>query len=411
MSEDLEKTSRSLLVIHAPEVDVRTGGGQRTHIFYNALRQRGPVEILALAESEDLDVAAAFSDNPKVHYAFSSKMPGSASLLRRAKVAAMKLFLPSLWFRIDPKLAEFIASNVGLDRFDAICCRHYQPFVFSGIRRGKARVLVDVDDFDSQTLISRLRSVLGGWSKRNFLFEFLERRLTRLMLDDLEQSDCVIFSTQQDFLELKHPASALVPNVAFFDTDFELPAPSASRDVLFVGSYYHPPNQAGLRWFLENCWPEIHRQAPEAKLRVVGRGGWVGFDALEPKVAGVEVVGDVQDVVQEYARVRIAISPINSGGGSKIKVVEGCAFARPVVCLPHSTRGFEDRLVQTLHVCADADAFVEVTLNLLRDDELANESGRAAQQAQRATYSRQASEKKIVEALDEALARSDQPVG
>ncbi|MEM1278093.1 MAG: glycosyltransferase family 4 protein [Pseudomonadota bacterium] len=387
-----------------------TGGGQRSRIFFDALRRRGPVEVVALTGYAHVDVSSLFPESVAVHNLVSAKMPKEAPLLKRISIAATKFLFPMLWYRTEAKIAHYISNDIDLDRFDVVCCRHYQPFAFSGVQRGRARVLVDVDDFDGQTIVSRVRAVFGEWAAQSKVMTMLERRLTQVIVRGLEKADCVIFAAQQDVMEFDHPRSVLVPNVPFFEADRILQAPSASRDVVFVGSYQHLPNQEGLRWFLSNCWPEIHRRAPDTKFRIVGRGGWPNFEPLQRENPGVEVTGEVEDVAEAYANARVAISPINSGGGSKIKVVEGCAFARPVVCLPHSARGFDHRLVETLHVCDNSKTFVEAVLDLLQNDEIADTKGRAAKDVQQAKYSRRASEDRVLSALDEALSRPQRPL-
>lgn len=96
------------------------------------------------------------------------------------------------------------------------------------------------------------------------------------------------------------------------------------RDILFVGSYNHPPNREAIEVFLERAWPEIRAKLPEARLHVCGSGFEnASFDA-DPRVI---VHGQVTDATLAYLYrlARVAIAPLLSGAGIKGKVIEACA--------------------------------------------------------------------------------------
>jgi succinoglycan biosynthesis protein ExoO len=68
-------------------------------------------------------------------------------------------------------------------------------------------------------------------------------------------------------------------------------APQAGRDVvLFVGSSA-APNVDGLRWFLQDCWPEIRARRPRAIVRVAGTVCQKVVDS-----SGVQLLGLVDDL-------------------------------------------------------------------------------------------------------------------
>lgn len=102
------------------------------------------------------------------------------------------------------------------------------------------------------------------------------------------------------------------------------------RDVLFVGSLDYGPNLEGLRFFVEQVWKSRPLPWPGARLRIVGSKPTAevkGWGAVE----GVEVLGRVDRVEPYYEQARLAIVPIFSGGGTRLKVLEAFAAGAPVL--------------------------------------------------------------------------------
>ena len=109
------------------------------------------------------------------------------------------------------------------------------------------------------------------------------------------------------------------PFIPLADSDEEI--------ALFVGNKTEP-NIAGLSWFLEKVWPRILAQRPRARLRVVGRVA----DWVKESHPGVELVGKVDDISEEYRRAKlVVVSLVNGSAGVKTKLIEAVAHGRPFV--------------------------------------------------------------------------------
>jgi GT2 family glycosyltransferase len=115
-----------------------------------------------------------------------------------------------------------------------------------------------------------------------------------------------------DVFPYNHPASVACDDV------------SSRRDILFVGSYNHPPNREAIEYFLETAWPEVRARLPSSLLHICGSGFENATFAADPRVI---VHGHVTDATLAYlyASSRVAIAPLISGAGIKGKVIEACA--------------------------------------------------------------------------------------
>ena len=120
---------------------------------------------------------------------------------------------------------------------------------------------------------------------------------------------------------LLHPPSLDVP--------VEVALPSRDLVALFcsVGST-EAPNAEGMSWFVRKVWPSVRSaRVPSAVLVVAGAGE---PPAAVRSVAGVRVVGDVEQLEPVYAASRIVVAPLLSGAGLKFKVPQAMAFGRAV---------------------------------------------------------------------------------
>src|SRR5206468_2721804 len=66
----------------------------------------------------------------------------------------------------------------------------------------------------------------------------------------------------------------------------------------FMGLYSYLPNLEGMKWFVQECWPLMKQQIPNARLRLVGKDT---DGPLKPIAADVDALGYVADPAAEIA--------------------------------------------------------------------------------------------------------------
>ena len=102
--------------------------------------------------------------------------------------------------------------------------------------------------------------------------------------------------------------------------------PPAQTSVFHFGSMDWLPNQDGIRWLLEGVWPKVVARFPDVKLYLAGRSTPQWLTDLQQ--ANVEVVGEVDSAFDFIASKSIMVVPLHSGGGMRIKIVEGLALGK-----------------------------------------------------------------------------------
>ena len=106
--------------------------------------------------------------------------------------------------------------------------------------------------------------------------------------------------------------------------------PANPMEVLFFGSFHADFNRDGLRFVLEEVWPELRRLQPSAKLCVAGNGLPESL-RVRCKDAGVDVLGEVDAVRDVYLSASVILIPLRYCGGLRIRLLEALALKCAVV--------------------------------------------------------------------------------
>lgn len=131
--------------------------------------------------------------------------------------------------------------------------------------------------------------------------------------------------------------------------------------MLFLGSFRHLPNQEALNWFTRNVLPAVLRSCPTARLSIVGAEP-PPQHSLPDLPNNIELRGFVEDVREPLARYSVFVSPILSGSGMRVKLLEAFAAGIPVV----STRlGAEGLATKDGDICALADDPAEFAARII----------------------------------------------
>jgi glycosyltransferase involved in cell wall biosynthesis len=145
------------------------------------------------------------------------------------------------------------------------------------------------------------------------------------------------------------------------------------RQIVFSGNMEYHPNRAAVRWFAAGVWPRLRATHPDLEWVLVGKNP----DAVRHFVAGdprVRLTGEVEDARAEIANSLVAVVPLLSGSGTRIKILEAWSMGVPVVSttigaegLPHSGLVLADSVLP----------FFEAVSLLLNDDGGLGERGKA----------------------------------
>lgn len=229
---------------------------------------------------------------------------------------------------------------------------------------------------DLHNVYSTLASRTANEEPR-FLFRAYLTREARLLeraeADAVQQTELAfsVSPQERDYFETLGGAKvAVVPNGVDCEAYDHLPVGryGGMPTVLYVGPMSYRPNAAAAEFLAGQVMPAVRKKIPDARLRIVGRDPPPDVRRLA-SAPGVEVAGSVADMIPELSKAHLLAVPLESGGGTRLKILEAFAAGLPVVSTHVGCEGLE--VVDRKHLLVEArPRFADVICDLLRDGAL-----------------------------------------
>lgn len=165
------------------------------------------------------------------------------------------------------------------------------------------------------------------------------------------------------------------------DTDFFRPSGERAmeaRTLVFTGSMDWMPNQDAIRFFMADIMPLIAKQVTGVRLLVVGRNPSGALKEFAAARQDIVVTGRVEDVRPFIEEARCYIVPIRIGGGTRLKIFEAMAMAKPVVSTTIGAEGLPIADGTDLVVADTPESFAAAVVRILKDDAWAARLGAQA---------------------------------
>lgn len=238
------------------------------------------------------------------------------------------------------------------------------------------KIFFDLDDIE-HVAFARSISQLSKWRSRLLYYAYLPA----LLLGELRAirlADITFVCSESDRRYLTDrfylKQVVTIPNAITIPERQPLtPDPT----LLFVGSYRHKPNIDAARLLIENVWPRVYHAIPEARLIIAGAPP-ERIPCYGLNIPGVKFTGFVKELDGLYRRSRVVCAPIQSGGGTRVKIIEAAAYGKAIVSTRLGAEGIQVRDGQELLLRDDPQAFAEGCIQLLQDYSLCQRLGSAA---------------------------------
>jgi glycosyltransferase involved in cell wall biosynthesis len=217
------------------------------------------------------------------------------------------------------------------------------------------------------------------------------RKLRREELGTYRDADGVYLCSAADERRLldQVPAvrTAIIPNAAdveYFQPRQTDPTPDG-RTIVFFGHLSYAPNVDGVIHFVQDIWPRIAEEHPEAHCKIIGGAPPPSLLALSgPRI---ELTGFVSDLRPHLAEAAVIVVPLRLGGGTRLKIVEGMAMAKPIVSTTLGAEGIEAVPGRDLLIEDEPAAFAKAVNRLLADPDLAARIGQSGRRLAVERYS------------------------
>lgn len=268
----------------------------------------------------------------------------------------------------DKGLAALVHEATREKPTDLLQVEYSQLASYLSVGSARRKVL-DFHNIESSLATSFAKSSKTLKGRLAYVEAPLLRRRERL---GAEQADLVTVVSTKDAERMPgHPRELLVCPNGWEPTE-QLP-PSVEPTAIFVALMGWKPNIDAAVWLGRDVWPLVRARMPEARLLLVGREPSAEVRALASD--DIEVTGTVPDVRPYLARARVALAPLRSGGGTRLKVLEALDAGRPIVSTTIGIEGLEDLIGDGALVADDPQGFADRVVELLSDPERAAKAG------------------------------------
>lgn len=259
------------------------------------------------------------------------------------------------------------------------------------VARRFAPTVIDADE--STTKVMRMIAMRppSQAARARALMEWLVfRRLER----SLEHADEVWVTSDVEAKELRRTVSGVrtrvVPNVVD-SAAYELvrQVPQGSTGAAFLGTYSYAPNEEAARWIITELAP-VFAGRDLGVIDLIGRFPTARMVWLASTLAGVRVVGEVDDPWVAVRATGALVVPLRTGAGTRWKVLQAAVSEVPIVSTRFGVEGLD--LEPGVHYLrAESAAQFADAVELLRGDPRRGQAlVTAARRAVEVKYSRSA---------------------
>jgi sugar transferase (PEP-CTERM/EpsH1 system associated) len=364
------------------------GGGLRVFNLLKQVARRHTVHVLTMYRPED-ECATATEADLRQWAASVRRVPRPTSLPFRLRNAARSLGNGAPYTIANFRFAAFetaLRETLRDRRFDLVHAHNLHTAQYYDAC-GDVPVL-----FDCQNLNVWLWERYAETQRNPVVRRFARHQASLLRRFEPQVHQSVAATTmcsdgERDEARSWSPDASIhtVPNGV--DLDYFAPQPQREvlRDmVVFTASFDAPQNSDAARWLLREVFPRILARRPDARLVLVGRNPSAELCAAAgPRVT---VTGTVVDVRPFVAESSVFIAPIRIGSGTRLKILEAMAMAKPVVSTTVGAEGIAYRDGEHLVIADTPDAFAERVVALFDHPEEGRRLGAAGRALVKADY-------------------------
>jgi len=241
----------------------------------------------------------------------------------------------------------------------------------------QANIELDMDDLESLTRLSVAVALLKQRSYKEAVLSMISAVQYRLLETGLHQLYRTIWlAAAEDTEKLR---SRFGNHIRRFPNRLEKQHPEPQPDskgilnLLFVGTLDYPPNVEAIHYLIRAVLPGLRQRLHRPwQMIVVGRHASEKLQAAMGRFTEVDYRADVADLRPIYAQSHIVLVPLWSGGGTKLKTLEGFAHCRPIISTPEGVRGLGGVAGKHYWLAENAEGFIEGVVRLAYNPVLAN---------------------------------------
>lgn len=290
------------------------------------------------------------------------------SLLQLRSLLSPRTF--QYYAHYSPQFQRALDMLVARKRFDCIVTDFSQMAYFSYAATPALKIL-DLHNIEHE-LLQRRADTETQWIKKAAL-AIEAKKFGRDELRLCQQFDLVFAPSEREQRQLQALIAPTrvesLPNS--INTEYFAYNPSfpTANEITFIGTTHVDANRDGLCYFMAEIFPLIERAVPDVHFTIVGGDPPADIRAFGQR-PNVDVTGYVKDVRTYMARAKALVVPLRTGGGTRLKVLEGLSFGVPTVSTSLGSEGISVTDGQDILLADTPEQFAQQVVTLLSNQQL-----------------------------------------
>ena len=377
-----------LLLCNKPPYPASEGGPMAMNSIIAGLLEAGhQVKVIAV-NNEKFKVGEA--DIPETY----RQKTGIELIDVDLRVRPMKAFL-NLFTKKSYHVERFISKDfkarlaevLEKEHFDVVQLEmlYMTPYVTTIREHSKAMIVLRAHNVEHK-IWERIAKETKFLPKRWYI-NHLAKTLKEYELNALETVDGIAAITRKDAAFFRKYCSKPIIDIPYgvypeeFTPKYEI---EGKPKFYHIGSMNWMPNEEGIRWFINEVLPKTVEKVPDFVYHLAGRNmpEWL----TELKDPHVNVVGEVPDAKAFVADHDVAIVPLLSGSGIRIKIIESMAMGKTVITTRVGAEGILYDEDVNLIIAENKAKLVESIRRIDENPEIAVRIGQAARKMVEENY-------------------------
>lgn len=169
---------------------------------------------------------------------------------------------------------------------------------------------------------------------KKFYLRLMARRIKSYEIQQINKFSAIAVFTGQDRNTMLHYGATIPVEIVPMGIDLAHYHPDFSKtefpSLFFLGSLDWMPNREGIEWFLKTFHNDLVHDELHVKFYVAGNNIPEEFDDYDV-MGKIFIQGEVDDGLEFMNSKSIMIVPLLSGGGMRVKIVEGMAMQKCII--------------------------------------------------------------------------------
>ena len=207
---------------------------------------------------------------------------------------------------------------------------------------------------------------------KKFYLSLMARRIKKYELQQINKFSAIAVFTGQDKTTMLYYGAAIPMEVVPLGVDLDHYHPDFEKtefpSLFFLGSLDWMPNREGIEWFLHTFHNDLANEELRVKFYVAGNNIPEEFDDYDV-MGKIFIQGEVDDGLEFMNSKSIMIVPLLSGGGMRVKIVEGMAMQKCIISTSLGAEGINYKNGVNILIANTRDEFFKAIRRCVADED------------------------------------------